>query len=444
MHPQVDPDRSYFPAQPLSKTPTMNIEKQNMDEEVVGNYTITASPTPINVNDWEPVVQKFLQIVPRLSRNSYSTLIKHFRKSIVSDDQGNLSWRELTKEHFDKYCDFTKSRSLSKGTKLVYTTKVAKFRQFLLEAYPNEVSPGLSGQTPPPIRIEQNDVSQGDIDLNNFDEAFAGYVAETLTLVEVMEYHGKERIEAAVRQYALDKGLSWRMALDCFLAGTAKKVRRQYYHLLLQFQDQSGTKGGCHLLKCAHFDDFITHCQGKRYSKSTKSAYASRIRKFRRYLVDKFPEMMKHLETEEMIKQREQSEKRKKRKRKSVEAESNVSYATKSRRTVSQDQAGQSSSPQTSIVMAHPINYASLQKDYDHQVSVNNLLRKKLEIMRQNLADRKEYARRVHSNQQKLHELEMQGLHARIRHLEEVNMRNSYAMQVAQSNFQYPFQDVRL
>ena len=154
--------------------------------------------------------------------------------------------------------------------------------------------------------------------------------------------------------------------------------------------------------------------------------------------------MMKHLETEEMIKQREQSEKRKKRKRKSVEAESNVSYATKSRRTVSQDQAGQSSSPQTSIVMAHPINYASLQKDYDHQVSVNNLLRKKLEIMRQNLADRKEYARRVHSNQQKLHELEMQGLHARIRHLEEVNMRNSYAMQVAQSNFQYPFQDVRL
>ena len=42
----------------------------------------------------------------------------------------------------------------------------------------------------------------------------------------------------------------------------------------------------------------------------------------------------------------------------------------------------------------------------------------------------------VHSNQQKLHELEMQGLHARIRHLEG-NMRNSYAMQVAQSNFQY-------
>ena len=259
-----------------------------------------------------------------------------------------------------------------------------------------------------------------------------------------MEYHGKERIEAAVRQYALDKGLSWRMALDCFLAGTAKKVRRQYYHLLLQFQDQSGTKGGCHLLTCAHFDDFVAHCQGKRYSKSTKSAYASRIRKFRRYLVDKFPEMMKHLETEEMIKQREQSGKRKKRKSKSIDAESNVSYVTKSRRTVSHDQAGQSSSPQTSIVMAHPINYASLQKDYDHQVSVNNLLRKKLEIMRQNLADRKEYARRVHSNQQKLHELEMQGLHARIRHLEEVNMRNSFAIQTAQSNFQYPFQDVRL
>eukprot|EP00944_MAST-04C_sp_MAST-4C-sp1_P000583 g583.t1 len=82
---------------------------------------------------------------------------------------------------------------------------------------------------------------------------------------------------------------------------------------------------------------------------------------------------------------------------------------------------------------------------YDHQINVNNLLRKKLEVMSQNLADRKEYARRVHSNQQKLHELEMQSLLARIRHLEEVNMRNSFSMQPAQqSNFQYQFQDVHL
>eukprot|EP00944_MAST-04C_sp_MAST-4C-sp1_P000584 g584.t1 len=290
----------------IVKGPTMNAEKQNMEEEVVGNYTITASPTPMDLHDWEPVVKKFLEIVPRLSRNSYSTLIKHFRKSVVSGAQGNVSWRELTKEHFHNYCEFTQSRALSKGTKAVYTTKVAKFRHFLLEAYPNEVSPGLAEQTPKPIIIKPTvDEDVKKVDLGDFDESFAGYVSEKLTFPEVMTNHGKERIEAAVRQYALDKGLSWRMAFDCFLSGTPKRVHRQYYHLLMQFREHTGAEGGCHLLACAHFDDFVAHFQAKRYSKSTKAAYASRIRKFRRYLVDKFPEMMKHLETEEMVKQRE-------------------------------------------------------------------------------------------------------------------------------------------
>ena len=56
--------------------------------------------------------------------------------------------------------------------------------------------------------------------------------------------------------------------------------------------------------------------------------------------MDKFPEMMKHLETEEMVKQRERPP-QKKRVRKSTNVETNVSYATKSRRTVYHDQAGQ-------------------------------------------------------------------------------------------------------
>ena len=429
------------------ESPTMSGENQNMDEEVVGSYTITASPTPMGLHDWEPVIQEFLQIVPKLSRNSYLTLIKHFRKSVVSDRQSDLSWKELTKEHFDKYCKFTKSRALSKGTKTVYTTKVAKFRQFLLEAYPDQVSSALADQTPQPKAIKQKPTPLDDIDRGDFEKCFAGYVSEKLTFLEVMENHGKQRVEVAVRHYALDKGLSWRMAFDCFLSGTPKKVHRQYYHLLMQFRDHTGTAGGCHLLTSGHFDAFVLHFQSKRYSKSTKSAYASRIRKFRKYLVETFPEMMTHLETENMGKQKSQLP-LEKRKSDSVNAETNVSYATKSRRMAYHDQAGQSSSPQTSIAMSRPTTFASLQKDYEHQVSVNKVLQQKLDVMQQTLADRKEYARRVHTTQQKFHELEVQGLLERIRHLEEVNMRNNFTVnftpQAPQNNLQFPYQDIRL